>query len=248
MVNDVFRKAQMVKRPLGAWSPAIHQMLNWLHDHDFDTVPKLIQVTEDSEILSYIEGESILRPWSDVVRQDQWIVQLGQWLRKFQDTAKDFRLNNSAKFIWGTHEPDDHMVVSHGDLGLWNCIHQNGMLKGVIDWDLARYGQPLDDLAYIAIEGVPLRNIVKAAHGHEVDDTVLYSRLKALCTGYGDCTPKELIEHAANYLEIVAQETVDLAEQGVHPFVSFADRDFFNRYQADIQYIREHWLNHPLVQ
>ncbi|MDH6235607.1 phosphotransferase [Cryobacterium sp. CG_9.6] len=49
------------------------------------------------------------------------------------------------------------MLVNHGDLGPWNTLHDGFHLTGVIDWDLARFGSPLDDLAQIALEAVPLK-------------------------------------------------------------------------------------------
>jgi len=99
----------------------------------------------------------VLRPWPDAVRGrgEAWLTDLGGWLRGYHDAVRGFRVKG-APFLWGPVEPDEKMLVTHGDLGPWNLLHLSGRLTGVIDWDLARYGNPLDDVVELALEALPL--------------------------------------------------------------------------------------------
>lgn len=93
--------------------------------------------------MSYLPGEPVFRPWPEAVRgQAEWLTDLGRWLRVYHDAVCGFRVEN-ATFIWGPTVPTEAMLITHADIGPWNCLHQGGRLTGVIDWDLARYGDPL---------------------------------------------------------------------------------------------------------
>ena len=242
MINSVYRKGEMVKRPVGSWSPATQQWLIWLQDRGFTGAPRLLQATPNYEIVSYLAGDAILRPWPEPIKQEAWMGELARWLRACHRASRGFNLENQAAFIWGPRESEPHTVVCHGDLGLWNCVHQNGQLQGVIDWDLARFGDPLDDLAQVALEAVPLRDSAEAAFGTTVDRSILYGRLQRLCHDYGACTLERLVQHLLEYLTRIANEISALADEGVQPFVSFVERGFIDDYEADRHFIQSHWL------
>jgi aminoglycoside phosphotransferase (APT) family kinase protein len=55
-------------------------------------------------------------------------------------------------FDWLEHNvPDDESrpVLTHGDFGLHNMLSENEHVTGVLDWEVAAFGSPLKDLAYI---------------------------------------------------------------------------------------------------
>ena len=110
------------------------------------------------------------------MRGDAWLTDLGGWLRAYHDAVQGFRVRDAA-FSWGPAAPDAGMLVTHGDLGPWNLLHQSGRLSGVIDWDSARYGDPLDDVAELALEAVPLHARLNETLG-VVDRETLESRSK----------------------------------------------------------------------
>ena len=111
------------------------------------------------------------------------------------------------------------MLVTHGDLGPWNLLQQGGRLSGVIDWDLARYGDPLDDVAEGALEAVPLHGRLKETLG-AVSQKVLETRLETFCQAYG-VSVQTVVGHVPIYLQMVIADVRDLAKRGIEPFAAF---------------------------
>ena len=244
-VNTVYKKDGLIRRQLSSWSPAVHELLFWLELQQVSGVPQLLAVDEEGgvEYLSFIEGEPIFRPWNNIAKSDEWMAELGSWLRQYHQAVIEFRLRENSAFVWGPKTPEAAWVVCHGDLGPWNCLQFDGRFHGVIDWDLARFGNPLDDLAQMALEAVPLRQSTAGTMGTNPDMRNLDKRLAILCGEYGRCHPKELIQHLLLYLERIAQEIANLAEKNIEPFASFVTRGFVTSLEQDRRFILTHWTN-----
>ena len=172
-VNSVAVKDNIVRRKLTEVSPAIHQLLQYLEIKNFQCVPRLLDRDDEYEYLSYFPGEPIFRPWCDVIKTDEFIAQLGEWLKNYHSVVADFRLTDDVHFNWGFTFPESDMIVCHGDLGPWNCIQQNGKFKGIIDWDLARYGYAIDNVAELVFEFIPFQPNLQEITGDEVSNTQL---------------------------------------------------------------------------
>lgn len=240
-VNTVSRKGDVVKRQTSPASPAIHQFLRWLEARAFEQVPRLLHVSAGEEFLTYLPGEPVFRPWPEAVKSTLWLCELGDWLRRYHEAARGFRLADGAAFLWGPIKPEANMTICHGDLGPWNCLQRGGRLIGVIDWDLARYGDPLDDVAELALEAVPLRPPSEGTMGLEVTRGVLQERLSAFCEAYQRVTPTEVVRHVPTYLQRVISETETQAERGVEPFVSFVKGGIVKELMADLAHVNESW-------
>jgi aminoglycoside phosphotransferase (APT) family kinase protein len=50
-------------------------------------------------------------------------------------------------------EPD-RLVLCHGDAGAGNFLHDGAEITGLLDWEFAHVGDPLDDLAWIAVRAI----------------------------------------------------------------------------------------------
>lgn len=242
-VNTVARKGSVVRRQIGPASPAVHQLLTWLHIQGFHQVPKLIEINETHEFLTFLAGRSIFRPWPEEVKTDIWLAQLSDWLRRYHSVVKGFRVQGEANFLWGPTDPEPGMVVCHGDLGPWNCIRQGTDLVGVIDWDLARYGDPLDDIAELALEAVPLRSNVESTMGLNTSRADLQRRLEVLCKVYGVVQADEVLRHIPDYLTRIIQDIVAQAECGVEPFVSFNEGGITEELEKDKIFVLTEWVN-----
>ncbi|WP_322398625.1 hypothetical protein, partial [Clostridium perfringens] len=58
--KSVIRRGQIVYRPAGAWTPAVHSLLRHLRQSGFTSIPDIIGSgcnEKGQEMLSYIEGE-----------------------------------------------------------------------------------------------------------------------------------------------------------------------------------------------
>lgn len=54
------------------------------------------------------------------------------------------------------HDPGEpeRLVFCHGDVGPGNFLHVDGAVTGLLDWEFAHVGDPLDDLAWISLRAV----------------------------------------------------------------------------------------------
>lgn len=242
-VNTVFCKGNVVRRQTSPASHAIHQVLQWLYAHDLQQVPRLLRVTEDNEFLTFLPGKPVLRPWSDEVKGERWMTELGDWLRRYHQAITGFELKDEAAFLWGPATPEIGMIVCHGDLGPWNCIQKDGVLTGVIDWDLARYGYPLDDIAELALEAVPLRPLNAGNMDTDTTKPVLWKRLSALCNAYGSVDPSEILHHVPKYIDTISRDIKARAKRGIEPFVSFVEGGIVAELEQDKVYVTTEWLS-----
>ena len=238
-VNSVSRQGGVVRRELSAASGAVHQLLEHLETCNVPLVPRLQGSDAQHEFLSFLPGDAVFRPWPDAACGDAWLTGLGGWLRRYHDAVRGFRVQNAA-FSWGPTEPSAEMVVCHGDLGPWNLLHQNGRLTGVIDWDSARYGDPLDDVAELALEAVPLHARLSETLGN-VDRETLEFRLNLLCGAYG-AAADTVLQHVPAYLQMVISDVRKLSAKGLEPFVSFDKGGIPAELEADLRYCLHTWL------
>lgn len=242
-VNSVALKDNVVRRKLTAVSPAIHQLLKHLEANNFPCVPTLLDRDENYEYLSYFPGEPIFRPWCDAIKTDEFVAQLGKWLKNYHNVVADFRLKGDVQFNWGLTLPKSDTIVCHGDLGPWNCIQQNGKFQGIIDWDLARYGYAIDNVAECVFEFIPFHPNLEEITGDKISDASLSRRLEVFCEAYGDLNPDDILEHIPVYLTHMNADLRKQASLGVEPFVSFVAGGIADKLDRHKDFVLLHWLN-----
>jgi hypothetical protein len=235
-----------VRRRRGKHEDAIVQLLTWLRKRGIPAIPEVIAMSERSVYLRYTEGESVLRPWSNTVKTDSWLFRLGEWLSRSHTAMHGFQLQAGASFISGPATPELGMVVCHGDLGPWNLLQKAGKLTAVIDWDLASFGLPLDDLALMAIEAIPLRRSTESTTGENVPQSVLRNRLEVLLHAYGEVSVGEILAQAVDALGRRIEHTQANARRNISPFDEFVRRGFLKDYAADRDYIKRFWIRRTL--
>jgi hypothetical protein len=82
--NRIFRITDQVIRPSDAWTPHIHDFLNFLIDEGVTYVPRPYGINEKKEeILSYVEGEIYNYPLSAFMLQDHMIISSAKLLRSY---------------------------------------------------------------------------------------------------------------------------------------------------------------------
>lgn len=156
--GGVTRVGDSVLRPTGPWTPAVHELLVGLADAGLDGIPRVLGTTDDGrEILSYIEGEAVAV--DDKVSSDQVLAEAAGWLRRFHEISA--RRISREPHIWRQSggeavAPTGGQIICHNDTGGYNWIVSDGHFAGMIDWDQAGPGDPLDDLAFLCWSGIPL--------------------------------------------------------------------------------------------
>ena len=245
-VNEVARVGNTVHRTAGAWTPAVHALLRHLETVGFAESPRVLGTDDRGrEVLSYLPGTTPpWTDWPDVLRCDDGVVQLGQLLRRYHDAVANFRPAEGA--VWRNPLARDGELVRHGDFSPFNTTWLNNTVVGLIDWDFARPGRRIDDLAYLAWQLVPLQPEGRRQQ-YGLDPGIdPRRRLKTLCDAYGgDYSPAAVVSAAIDVVQAEHDETAQLAANGLHPWVMFANDGSLEAHAAEAQWIRrtQDWWN-----
>lgn len=152
--GGAIRVGATVRRRTGPWTPAVHELLEFLATTPLAAVPRVHGVDPAGrEILDFLEGEVI-----DVdteVLDDNRLVAVGRWLRRFHDAVAAHR-PGSRRWYFGHLDLRPDEVICHNDVAPYNMAFDGEALVGVFDWEMAGPGQPVDDLAFFVWNGLPL--------------------------------------------------------------------------------------------
>jgi hypothetical protein len=193
MTSGMARRGDRLLRPMGSWSPAVHEYLRHLAAAGFDGAPRLLGVEGDREVLTFIDGDVANdRRWQPgrghrlppYARTDRAVCGAGRLIRELHAAAAGFQpLITSYRFDPRPPRPGE--IVSHGDLGPWNTVYRDGIPVAFIDWDAAQPAEPVADLATAAQAFVPLAppGLLAEAGFDPLPD--LAARLRTFLDGYG---------------------------------------------------------------
>jgi Phosphotransferase enzyme family len=226
--NEVRREGQTVVRKTGEWSPFVHDLLRYLQAHDFKEAPILLEVNEQSERLSFLEGDVGHYPLKDFMREDSIVIEAAKLLRKFHDLTEKFPIPPNAKFFLAA-DVNDYEVICHNDFAPYNCVFSDKHLVGIIDFDTAAPNKRIWDIAYAVYRFAPL---VSDKHAQDMgwqSPPNRLVRLKSFCDAYG-------LEEGANLIETVIQRLESLIK-----FMqdTSSNLEHVAIYLEDLNYIRE---------
>jgi len=153
MTSGMVRRGDRLLRPVGPWSPAVHEYLRYLEAAGFGGSPRVLGTQGNREVLTFIDG--------DVANDPSW--EPGRGHRLPPHARTEAALRGAAELIGRLHwasagfrpaitsyrfrpyPPKVGQIVSHGDLGPWNTVYRDGMPVAFIDWDAAGPIVPLAD-------------------------------------------------------------------------------------------------------
>ncbi len=179
-VGGAVRVGDTVRRPIGSWTPAVHELLRMLADAGVPAVPRVLGVdSQGRERLSFLPGRTLgdadVVPWA--FRSHPVLAEVGSWLRGMHEVTATFPDDRPRTWRRGVLSRREGGVICHHDIGPHNVVlDPRGRLTGVLDWDMAAPGHPLDDVAFAAWQFV-LR------HGDQ--EQAEAAGLRALAEGYG---------------------------------------------------------------
>jgi len=134
LTSGVVRVGETVRRPSKSSSPFTAQLLAHLHDCGCSWAPRYLGRDElGRDILSYLPGST--PKWSRFA--DRQVREAALILRQLHDNTRESRLAAGS-------------VVCHNDPGPNNFVFRNDVPVGLIDFDMAMPGDPLEDLGYMA--------------------------------------------------------------------------------------------------
>jgi hypothetical protein len=180
----VVRVGDTVRRPQGAHSPFVHELLGHLEEAGFDAAPRLLGVDEQArEVLSFIPGDV---PPDLALFADDELCAAFRLLRRFHDATAGSALAGSAE------------VVCHGDVSPCNTVFRDGLPVGLIDFDAAAPGRRVDDVAYGLFLWLDLGN-------EDVPLADQRRRLELAASAYGMAVERALVCEIARQVECTAQ-------------------------------------------
>lgn len=138
------RVGDTVRRPVGSRSDFVQQLLSYLASVGFDGAPRFLGIDEQGrEMFSLLPGEPLP---GTVVLTDEHLRSAAELLRRYHAAAA-----TAPEALRGSAE-----TVVHGDVGPWNILWQDERALALIDFDEARPGERLTDIAYFAWKGLRL--------------------------------------------------------------------------------------------
>lgn len=186
-INPIVRVGNTIRRPIGAWSSTVHDLLQHLESVGFTGAPRFLGIDEQGrEVLSLVPGETHWPP-----RQTLFHPQL------LESSAVLLRAYHDAVDGWTPADPEWQLppvdvgraeVICHNDTAPWNLISQGRTAVAFVDWDTAAPGPRMWDLAYLAYTLVPLAAPESLALMGWPTSTPVAERLASVGPAYG-CTP-----------------------------------------------------------
>ena len=161
-VGGAVRVGATVRRPAGPWTPAVHALLTHVRARGLDGVPEPLGVDASGrEVLSYLPGEVV--DLAEVT--DARLASAAAWVARFHAAVADLR---PGPVRWRFTERDlaPGEIVCHHDATLYNMLVAGpgaDEIVGVVDWDVAGPGVPIDDLAILAWSGAPCYRVADPA-------------------------------------------------------------------------------------
>jgi Phosphotransferase enzyme family len=201
MTSGIVRRGDRLRRPMGSWSPAVHEYLRHLESAGFAGSPRVLGVEGDCEVLTYLDGDVAVDPhWQPghgnrlppYARTDRALRGAAELVRQLHAAAAGFQpVITSYRFH--PHPPGAGEIVSHGDLGPWNTVYRDGVPVAFIDWDSAQPVDPLVDLASAAWTFVPLVPLGQLSEAGFDPLPDLPARLRLFLDAYGLADRKAIL-------------------------------------------------------
>jgi len=235
----VVRVGDTVRRPAGPWTPAVQALLRHVRARGFPAPEPLGLDAQGREVVGFVAGEPGNWPWPAALRSARGPAQVGAALAALHSAAEGFSPPPGAVWRSGSGAPAPGEIVLHGDFGPYNLIWRDGALAGVIDWDMAHPGPPIEDAAFAAVHCVPLRPDAAAAEVGFPEPPDRRARLAAFAGAYGRFSPAELI---AGALTVQVAALADMRRRGAaghEPWAGYLRRGLAERTQAELAWLRE---------
>jgi hypothetical protein len=232
----VYRVGDTVRRPAGDWTPTVQALLRHMQDKGFPAPRPLGLDGKGREIVSYLPGEAGLRPWPAALLALSGARDVGALLRAYHTAVADFVPHAPAIWRHGPQVLAPGEIALHGDFGPYNLIWNEGRLAGVIDFELARPGVPLEDAAFSVMRVAHLRPDEMAAGAGFTATPDRRGRLNAFADGYG-CNADDLLARTRSAQLGELERMVRLGGQGREPWKSFLARGLEARAREELRWL-----------
>ncbi|WP_432522871.1 phosphotransferase [Kineococcus sp. SYSU DK006] len=238
-VNRVVRRGDRVLRPVGAWTPRVHELLRRLEREGFRAAPRVHGTAGGLEELDFLPGRVSNYPVTDAAASEAALRSAAALLREYHDvTARFARELPREGWVLPVEEPVE--VVCHGDFAPHNCVLDGERVVGLIDFDTARPGARLLDVAAGAYRWVPLSS--PEADGVRGDVAEHARRLAVFCDvyGLGERERAGLLDAVIASLEGLVRFMHEQAAAGSAAFAGHVAAGHDRLYRSDAEHVARH--------
>lgn len=212
-MNTVERDGDTVVRQAGPWTPSVHALLHHLNTAGISAVPRPLGHDEESERLTFLDGNVPQYPLPDWVWGDSVLASGARLLRSLHDASASF---DTAGRTWQQAAREPVEVICHNDFAPHNLVFDTEhQIIGVIDWDMCSPGPRLHDLAVFATRVVPLTLDLPVGGPTAAE---LRARVRTVLDAYGsDASIAQLLARAAAALRFLSAYSRDAAVRLAKP-------------------------------
>lgn len=180
-MNRVWRVGDTIRRSRGPWSYTSAALLMHLERRGFAAAPRHLGVDDQGrDVLSLLPGVPVA-----ALRDDRQLDEVARLLRSLHAATADFIPPVDSRWRTSLSRTGTGVQVIHRDVAPWNLLEVDGHITGLVDWDLAGTGRPVEDLAYSAWHFVPLHGELMGDGSTGPAESDRPRRLRVLCDAYG---------------------------------------------------------------
>jgi hypothetical protein len=238
-LSNAVRIGDTVHRSSGPWTPTVHALLGFLEHSGFSYAPRVLGFDQiGREVLKYVVGTSRSSPpYPDVMTTNGALVSGARLLRRFHDLSVSFVAPADATWQASVSDPGPTEVICHNDWTPYNAVFREEELVAILDWDLAKPGSRLWDLAWTAVQWIPLIPDADAVGHGWTTPPDRAERLWLLCDAYGLGDPELLVDAVAQRVTAAVAGIRSSATAGVPAYVAMADAGHVEFYERSLTYI-----------
>lgn len=233
-MREVRINKNVVERPAKPWTPTIHALLKHLHASGLP-VPEPLNISAGVEHVRLIPGDSGSDAWTHQLEVES-VRSAGQLLRRVHDATVGWVPPTDAN--WAVpFSPGE--IVCHGDPHPANFAWHDGIAVGLFDWDVARPGNRLSDVAYALEWFAPFEDDPTELRNRGFDETLdRRARIAAFLGGYVWEGPLDMVAAVTARQQTAIDEVVYLGELGHHPQAEWVAAGWPDRWRSKLQTAR----------
>lgn len=235
------RTGDVVRHPLHPWSDATRMLLRHLQAVGFPYSPRLVGHEDGADLLSFIPGASGSDGWAPVV-EDEGLAACAQLLHAYHQAVAEWRPAVDPTWFDGSvGTGGSGQLVCHGDFGPWNIVWNGTTPVGLLDFEYARPGDPLDDVAYALEYVVPFRDDATCLRWHRFTKPPdRQRRLKLFAEAYGLASVDGLVDQVITGQRGQVELVRRLADRGDRRQLDLVARGYLLELQGRVQWSVAH--------
>lgn len=165
VTEGVVKVGGAVRRPRQRQSGAVAAYLRHLEASGFVGAPRFLGTdVRGRDVLDHLSGDTAGTPPEDWIADDAWLTQIGALLAQLHAASHGFQAPGEVTFFRDLMpDPpelaslvDAPTIVGHNDITPQNVVIADGLVIGLIDFDLAGPTTPAREIANAALHWAPI--------------------------------------------------------------------------------------------